>query len=231
MLTVPEVIDKCQRENVCFAVSKYRLLANEIYNFYDKYGTVSIADMFTYLKGKPELEELFNQINDKDDYTSSEQAIDDYIKVINISLGEYEEILSNKLSELRQKHTDARIIYIPHGRDNNTAIPKICEALYIEYVRPNTTIELYALNAGMEITHIYGFNSTAHYTLKLITGAQVTQWLLMNKLTPAWYSISEITSYYKKHGIVIDKIPYPKPTCKQWLGYYMARIMNLLGHK
>lgn len=82
MLTVPEVIDKCQRENVCFAVSKYRLLANEIYNFYDKYGTVSIADMFTYLKGKPELEELFNQINDKDDYTSSEQAIDDYIKVI-----------------------------------------------------------------------------------------------------------------------------------------------------
>lgn len=199
--------------------------------FYTIYSDISTRKYITYPN-------TFDKLYTAQKKSTQEKAVliigaltDDYIKVINISLGEYEEILSNKLSELRQKHTDARIIYIPHGRDNNTAIPKICEALYIEYVRPNTTIELYALNAGMEITHIYGFNSTAHYTLKLITGAQVTQWLLMNKLTPAWYSISEITSYYKKHGIVIDKIPYPKPTCKQWLGYYMARIMNLLGHK
>lgn len=156
---------------------------------------------------------------------------DDYIVTMNIALKEYEEILSSKLSELSQKHQDSRIIYIPHGKDNNTAIPKICEKLSIEYTRPNTTIELYALNAGMEITHIYGFNSTAHYTLKLITGAQVSIWLLMKKLTSAWYSINEIASYYKKHGIIIDKIPYPKPTCKQWLGYYMARIKNLLRNK
>lgn len=82
MLNDTLVIEKCKKENVCFVVSKNRYLYNEMLYFYEKYGDISIADMYTYLADKEELLALLNDITKKDDYDCSVIAVDDYIQVI-----------------------------------------------------------------------------------------------------------------------------------------------------
>lgn len=145
----------------------------------------------------------------------------DYSKVTNIPILEYEGILWRKLREVRQKHPQERIIYIPHGRDDHEVISQMCDILNIEFNRIDRAIEYYAMCSPLEFTYIYGFSSTAHYTLKLLTKAHVTCWLIMNRLNISRYTIMEIADYYKKQGVVLDKIVYPNPTlCQYWNYYY-----------
>lgn len=82
MLSDAKVIDICKRENVCFVFEKNRHLYNEILYFYDTYGDISLADMYTYLAFKEELLALLNDINKVDDYDCSMAAVEDYIQVI-----------------------------------------------------------------------------------------------------------------------------------------------------
>ena len=82
MLNNTDVIDKCKRDNVCFVIPKNRYLYNEILYFYERYGDINIADMYTYLADKEELLALLNDINKTEDYDCSNVAVADYIQVI-----------------------------------------------------------------------------------------------------------------------------------------------------
>ncbi len=82
MMQNSEVIEKCKKENLSFVVSNIRHLVNEILGYYDKFGTISIADMYTCLAEKKELLAIVNDVMIKDDYDCSSEAIDDYISVI-----------------------------------------------------------------------------------------------------------------------------------------------------
>ena len=194
--------------------------------FYTIYADINTKRFITYRNSFDKLRQLSQQTNKEETVLIIGALSDDFVETNRITMTEYDDLLRLKLTELRQRHPQASIIYIPHGRDKYEEVKAICDSLQIEYKKLDTTIELFALGLDMDITHIYGFTSTAHYTLKLITGAQVTLWLLMSKLTPSWYSINEIASYYKKHGIIIDEIPYPH-TFIQAVRYYVERFKEI----
>ena len=62
MLTNEWVISEVDKERLLLPDDKLRILVQEIIYYYKTYGTVSIADFYTYLQDKQELLETFNSI-------------------------------------------------------------------------------------------------------------------------------------------------------------------------
>lgn len=123
MMVNPEVIERYNREKICFLRPINRYLANEILFYYEKIGNINIADMYTYLTDKEELLASVKEIT-KEEYDCSEKAIDDYIEVIN-GYNRRQEIKS--LNELIRKENDPiekskiaeKIRLIKIGESNN----------------------------------------------------------------------------------------------------------------
>lgn len=104
MVNDPWVIRKFEKENVRLLTKELRYLASEICYYYRKYGTINMADFYTYLTDKEELLVVYNFITNLDyEDEISVKAIEDYITVIN----EYnvrQEI--KRLSDLVKKEND-----------------------------------------------------------------------------------------------------------------------------
>jgi len=92
-----------QENSLYFVEQKARYLLMEIEYYYKKYGNIEIPDFCTYLIEKTELLELYNNIiNYVDDNSITDEAVEDFMKVIkdyNLRL----EI--NRLTELMRKET------------------------------------------------------------------------------------------------------------------------------
>ncbi len=123
MMVNPEVIERYNKEKICFLTPVNRYLANEILFYYEKLGNINIADMYTYLADKEELLASVREIT-KEEYDYSEKAIDDYIEVIN-GYNRRQEI--KRLNELIRKENDPiekskiaeKIRLIKIGESNN----------------------------------------------------------------------------------------------------------------
>lgn len=93
-----------QENSLYFVDQKTRYLLMEIEYYYKKYGNIEIPDFYTYLIEKVELLELYNNIiNYVDDNSITNEAVEDFMKVIkdyNLRL----EI--NRLTELMRKETN-----------------------------------------------------------------------------------------------------------------------------
>ena len=98
------VIRKFEKEDVRLFTKELRYLASEICYYYRKYGTINMADFYTYLTDKEELLVVYNFIINLDyEDEISVKAIEDYITVIK----EYnvrQEI--KRLSDLVKKEND-----------------------------------------------------------------------------------------------------------------------------
>ena len=103
MLINSNVIKILKKETVYFIDTNSRYLANEVMYYYDKYGNVSIADMYTYLADKEELLALLKEIDSFEDYDSSDAAVFDYIYVIK-EYNKKQEI--KRLSDLMKNEID-----------------------------------------------------------------------------------------------------------------------------
>ena len=104
MVNDPWVIRKFEKENVRLMTQELRYLASEISYYYRKYGTINMADFYTYLTDKEELLVVYNFIISLDyEEEVNVKAIEDYISVIR----EYnvrQEI--KRLSDLVKKEND-----------------------------------------------------------------------------------------------------------------------------
>lgn len=104
MVNDPWVIRKFEKEDVHLMTKELRYLASEICYYYRKYGTINMADFYTYLTDKEELLVVYNFITNLDyEDEISVKAIEDYIMVIK----EYnvrQEI--KRLSDLIKKEND-----------------------------------------------------------------------------------------------------------------------------
>lgn len=104
MVNDPWVIRKFEKEEVRLFTKELRYLASEICYYYRKYGTINMADFYTYLTDKEELLVVYNFITNLDyEEEISVKAIEDYITVIK----EYnvrQEI--KRLSDLVKKEND-----------------------------------------------------------------------------------------------------------------------------
>ena len=83
MLIKSWVIVKYDREGIYFPEENMRFLASEISYYYHKYGSINIADFYTYLNDKENLLPLYNEvINANFDDSVKDDVVLDYIKVI-----------------------------------------------------------------------------------------------------------------------------------------------------
>ena len=135
-------------------------------------------------------------------------------EMYNIPEAEYESILWNKLCTIKNNIRDTHpIIYIPHGRDENTHIPEFCKILNIKYQRINEALEWFVLNSGITPVEIFGSGSAALYTLKcLYPDAKVVNWFVDKKEdNPMYYVQKRYANFYKRNGIIEETIRFPKP--------------------
>lgn len=134
-----------------------------------------------------------------------------YANAFGLKISEYESILWRLMADLRRQYPTKKIVYIPHGRDNNTVIISFCKILDIDYKRLDHAVEyMFAYKGLMVADSIYGFGSTALYTLKIIMPhAKVVNWLIDNRNALAYNDYQHIAKYYQKHGIILCKVPYP----------------------
>lgn len=79
-----------------------------------------------------------------------------------------EGLVWKSLAEIRDKHKDENLIYIPHGRDSGCITSKFCKILNIDFLPISETIETYILKSEIQPIAIYGYGSTALYNFHLI---------------------------------------------------------------
>lgn len=104
IITNYQYLKKFQKESLYFANQKARYLFMEIEYYYKKYGTINIADFYTYLMDKEELLALYNAIIEYMDNTIvNDEAVDDFITVIkSYNMG----LEIKRLTDLMKKETD-----------------------------------------------------------------------------------------------------------------------------
>ncbi len=140
----------------------------------------------------------------------------------------FEAIIWAKLVDVRKRYPNAEIVYIPHGRDTDEYVPLFCEMLTIKYKRLSCAIEYYFLTKGIRPFAIYGFLSSALWTLKKISpDTIVTNWLIDNHNAPGWRADERITQYYENYGgILTEKIPYPNQTNWKQIKHFVKWVVG-----
>lgn len=133
-------------------------------------------------------------------------VIHDFAEMVGLKEDELLELLRRLLVQVQQLYPCDNVIYIPHGRDNNAKVPIICQELNVDYHPLKMTIEEYVIVNKINVKTIYGFFSTALYTLKLLTKAEVINWNIVHISSRSWYSLKFMLNYYRSHGIVIQDI-------------------------
>lgn len=133
-------------------------------------------------------------------------------EVHQVALSLMEAIHWQKLEEIRNKYPQERIIYIPHGRDNNPNIPQFCSILNIEYRKIDEPIETYTLKSDINPVAIYGFGSAALMVFhKIFPAVEIISWRIKHAYGKSEDRINKIINdYYKKDGIKEDIIWLPK---------------------
>lgn len=103
---------------------------------------------------------------------------------------------------IRKMYPNKTIVYIPHGNDNSDEIIKLCQLFHIEITKPSKCVELYLLDNRIKPLAVYGFGSSAQYTLK--------NWFKETENYAFWFGGSKNTEeiklvldYYSERNIKI----------------------------
>ena len=99
------------------------------------------------------------------------------------------------------------ITYIPHGRDNDYVVKKLCSKYNIEYRTLDVCLELYLLKNIIRPKCLIGFSSSALYTVKRMFPETKVFNIQIISSNPSNEYI-DIADYYNEHGIenVIFKV-------------------------
>lgn len=136
-------------------------------------------------------------------------VIDDTAKELGIPSSLFEGLLWDKLVSVRNQYPEKTIIYIPHGRDYNTHIRQLCECLNIEYIRPKVSIEYFVVKQNLKVEAIFGNTSTALSTLRIMTNAPTTNWVIISPKSPTPYLTEQYAKFYEQMGIVTNSTYVP----------------------
>lgn len=133
-------------------------------------------------------------------------------EVHHVSLSLIEAIHWQKLKEIRNKYPNERIIYIPHGRDNNPIVPQFCTILNIKYRTIDEPIETYTLKSDINPTAIYGFGSSALMVFhRMFPSVEIVSWRIKHANGKSEDKVDKtINDYYKEAGIKENVICLPK---------------------
>lgn len=101
MLTKEEAIFYYDKENIFFPIEKARFLASEISYYYKKYGSIVLADFYTYLQDKKDLLELLNIVIN---YDSKEEIKKEDIVALAKVIREYNVVKKTKSLKEKMKN-------------------------------------------------------------------------------------------------------------------------------
>lgn len=129
--------------------------------------------------------------------------VNGFCNALDIPVNTFIQKLGELMHYLRVRFPDETIYYIPHGRDNNDFGEKLCQQYGCVYSRPDMMIEMELLNLPNPPKAIYGYTSTALYTLKkLFPASKVVNILFdLSEENPAYKRKKSITEYYLRNGI------------------------------
>lgn len=142
---------------------------------------------------------------------------------------ETEAIYWRKLVEVKEEYPNEKIVFVPHGRDTNTNIPKFCAMLDIEYRKIQEAVEWYIIRSGIQPIAVYGQGSTALGTLKMLyPEAKVVNWFINKEYdNPDYCTEKRISRYYKQHGIIEDRINFPRQTSEEKIQILRENITDI----
>ena len=125
-----------------------------------------------------------------------------YCPFMEIDFSYYLSVLENLLSKLQRCNPHSRIIYIPHGRDVSEETKDICERLNITYMKIPTCVELFVLSLGCCPKEIWGFSSTALYTLRRLCGrTRIYNVIIKGANSNAFEQYREIAAIYSHNNM------------------------------
>lgn len=124
------------------------------------------------------------------------------------ALGLDENIFYNNCSWLfsymKKLYDGRKIIYIPHGRSIGDVMQELCQHNGIEYMFLDKCIELFFIDRKVRPFALYGYGSTALFTLKKIFPSLPTFNVFwggtISSLVEAY---EEVGLYYSKHNIML----------------------------
>lgn len=127
-----------------------------------------------------------------------------YINNVNISIEEYWNLLEKTLRLLSNK--GKQVFFIPHGFDNDHKTKQLCYELNITYLKLNECVESYILRNSIKPDSVYGFTSTALFSLmKIFPDIEVYDVVPDNGANTD-NLFREISEYYQLNGIKTIKI-------------------------
>lgn len=123
--------------------------------------------------------------------------------IYNITEDNLTKKLENLIVDLQIKYPDEPIIYIPHGRDKSEYAQILCKKYNCEFRKCDTMIEI-ALMEDLYIPKaIYGYTSSALFSLKeIFPQTEIVNIVYESKRKNKIFQETEsISNYYEEHGI------------------------------
>ena len=123
MVNKREVITVVNNSHVYFPIEEYRVLSREISYYYDKYGSINMADFSTYLMDKETLYKVFQDIISLDlDINVENEVILEYISVIKnynvaLEIKRLENLIMNEVDPDLQAKISNQILTLIQNRE------------------------------------------------------------------------------------------------------------------
>lgn len=130
-----------------------------------------------------------------------------YTKYHDIPIEEFHDKVSDVLTKIKNKHTNKRIVFIPHGREMSRMTTNICKELSIEYFPLEECVEAYFVKQKKWPEYVYAFGSSALLNLKKMFPQSICTNIFIKGNVKAHNEIyDDINAYYLKHDLPLITI-------------------------
>lgn len=128
-------------------------------------------------------------------------AVDEYCEYLGVGI-DYFLVKLGELFSAVNKTSGSRVIYIPHRRDNNKEVMRLCIKNNINYEHLDMAIEFYFCKYKKCPKEIYGFGSSALHNLKMLfPKLKITNVLLEGSNTNGVNEYKIIGEFYQSENI------------------------------
>lgn len=194
--------------------NKKFLIKESLYSIIAKLSHISYKNLFSYYAEdivapqwnimKNELTVLRGEPKIKGSYILIIGTVTDvYCKHIGLSIEEMIMTHTKLFNFIKTKYDKMnKIIYIPHGRDCNSSIKKLCTTHNVDFTPLTEAIELYLLEKSELPSAIFGFTSSALYTIhKIYPEIDIYNIVHNKRETQGAIQYEYLNQLYKNHGI------------------------------
>ena len=108
--------------------------------------------------------------------------------------------------QVKKENKGKDVCYISHGGDGFPNMFAICQENDVEFIRPDYTVELLLLGRSYAPEIVYGFNSSALFSIKKMMPDTIVKNFLLNRPSKIVKDLIGIADYYQMYGI--EKIEF-----------------------